>query len=363
MRFDYSIPITFTGRSTRILWGILAALLLGSCASDPIHTYESAAPAQILSPIQSAGVEDGRVRFREIFCKQFTAIGPPPGGMQHCSDYLHRLTDEPTTSDAASNTPIPLQSVRFIVVPGFFGGAAQDGIRALGPSMDRLSGMGYRIEYIRVSGGGSSDYNAHQIATYFREREFPEHEKLVVVGHSKGTIDLLFFLVANPDLARRVDAMVSYSGAVNGSPLAEVFPEFLVDMALIMRGSDRGDKNGYSSLKPSVQLPWLAANPPPAHIKYFSLVSFTYRENVSRLLLDGYDRLAQISAKNDGQLLFHDQILPGSTLLGYANGDHWAIAMPFTEESGAVAATVATKNIFPRDAMFEAVLLYVRENI
>ena len=66
--------------------------------------------------------------------------------------------------------------------------------------MDRLSGKGYRIEYIRVSGGGSSDYNAHQIETYFRERAFPEHEKLVLIGYSKGTIDLLHFLVGNPDL-------------------------------------------------------------------------------------------------------------------------------------------------------------------
>ena len=363
MRFEYGTPITFTEHSARHLWGIFVALLLGGCASDPILTYESAAPAQILSPIHSAGIKDGRVRFREIFCKQFAAIGPPSDGMQDCSDYLHRLTDEPGKSSGSSNTPIPLQSVRFIVVPGFFSDAAVDGIRALGPSMDRLSGKGYRIEYIRVSGGGSSDYNAHQIETYFRERAFPEHEKLVLIGYSKGTIDLLYFLAANPDLARRVDAMVSYSGAVNGSPLAEVFPEFLVDMALIVRGSDRGDKNGYSTLKPSVQLPWLAANPPPAHIEYFSLASFTHRENVSRLLLDGYDRLAQISGKNDGQLIFHDQILPGSTLLGYANGDHWAIALPFIEKRGVVAATIATKNVFPRDAMFEAVLLYVRENI
>jgi len=363
MRFAYCTPITFIEHSARSAWGIFAALLLGGCSSEPILTYESAAPAQILSPIHSAGVKDGRVRFREIFCEQFAAIGPPSGGMQDCSDYLHKLSDEPATSREAPNTPVPLQSVRFVVVPGFFSDAAQDGIRALGPSMDRLSGRGYRIEYIRVSGGGSSDYNAHQIETYFRERAFPEHEKLVVIGYSKGTIDLLHFLVGNPDLARRVDAMVAYSGAVNGSPLAEVFPEFLVDTALILRGSDRGDKNGYSTLKPSVQLPWLSANPLPAHIKYFSVATFTYRENVSRMLLNGYDRLAQISGKNDGQLIFHDQILPGSTLLGYANGDHWAIALPFTEQGGVMAATVATRNVFPRDAMFEAVLLYVRENI
>ena len=170
-------------------------------------------------------------------------------------------------------------------------------------SMDRLAGKGYRIEYIRVSGGGGADYDADQIEAYFRHREFPEDEKLVVIGYSKGTIDLLHFLVNNPDLARHVDAMVAYAGAVNGSPLVEVYPEFLVHMALAMGGGDAGDKAGYSALKPSVQMTWLAVHPLPTHIKYFSLAAFTDRENVSSILVDGYDYLSQINAKNDGQLI------------------------------------------------------------
>jgi hypothetical protein len=348
-------------RVAYLVFGLLATLISSGCASKPILSYESDAPAQVLAPIRAAGVTDGRARFREIFCERFDAIGPPADGRPSCSDYLHRLADEPATNGEPVRPRIPLQSVRFVVVPGFMGDAALGGVRALGPSIDRLAGKGYRIEYLQVSGGGGGDYNADQIAAYFRDRRFPEDEKLVVIGYSKGTIDLLHFLAGNPDLARRVDAMVSYAGAVNGSPLAEVYPEFLINIALAIRGADAGDKAGLGALKPSVQMPWLASHPPPSHIKYFSLASFTDRENVSGVLTDGYDRLSQINPKNDGQLIFYDQILPGSTLLGYANGDHWAVAMPFTEKAGGVAATIATRNVFPRDAMFEAVLLYVRE--
>jgi len=344
-------------------FGLLATLILSGCASNPILSYESDAPAQLLAPIQIAGVKDGRARFREIFCERFDAIGPPADGGPSCSDYLHRLADEPVSSREPPRPRIPLQSVRFFVVPGFMGDSVPGGVRVLGPSVDRLTGKGYRIEYLQVSGGGGGDYNAGQIAAYFRHREFPEDEKLVVVGHSKGTIDLLHFLAANPNLARHVDAMVSYAGAVNGSPLAEMYPEFLIHMALALRGGDAGDKLGYGTLKPSVQMPWLADHPPPAHIRYFSLASFTARENVSGGLSHGYDRLSQINPKNDGQLIFYDQILPGSTLLGYCNGDHWAVAMPFTEKASGFASIVATRNVFPRDAMFEAVLLYVRENL
>ena len=339
------------------------ALMLAGCASAPILPYESDTPAQVLIPIHAAGVKDGRARFREIFCERFDAIGPPKDGQPNCLNYLHRLTDEPASTKKAARSRIPLESVRFIIVPGYMGDATPGGMRAFGPSIDRLAEKGYQIEYIQVSGGGGGEHNANQIAAYFHMREFPEHEKLVIIGYSKGTIDLLHFLTENPELAQHVDAMVSYVGAVNGSPLAEVFPEYLIHMMLAIAGGDPGDKTGYSNLKPSVQMPWLASHPLPTHIKYFSLASFTDRENVSGLLTDGYDRLSQINPKNDGQLIFYDQILPGSTLLGFLNGDHWAPALPFTEKSTTMASTFVNRNVFPRDAMFEAVLLYVRENL
>jgi hypothetical protein len=358
----------FTGKCLRgpaanAIFGLFAAFFLSGCAPAPILTYDSDAPALVLTPIHAAGVKDGRARFREIFCERFDAIGAPKDGRPACADYLHRLADEPTATKDAARPRIPLSSIRFVIVPGFMGDATPGGMRAFGPSIERLAGKGYRIEYLQVSGGGGGSYNADQIAAHFRDRGFPEHEKLVLFGYSKGIIDLLHFLAGHPDIASRVDAMVSYSGAVNGSPLAEVFPEFLVNIGLAIAGGEAGDEGGYNTLKPSVQMPWSASHPPPAHIAYFSLASFTDRENVSGILVDGYDRLSQINPKNDGQLIFYDQILPGGTLLGYSNGDHWAVALPFTEQASGFASTIATRNVFPRDAMFEAVLLYVRENL
>jgi len=272
------------------LYGLIATLLLCGCASTPILPFHDEAPAQVLTPIHAAGIKDGRARFRQIFCERFEAAGPSAQARRDCLDYLQRLTDEPGAGEVPAPAPVPLQGIRFVVVSGFFGDVPLAGMRILGPSIDALARKGYRIEYLEVSGGGGDDYNAEQIAAHFRERSFPEDEKLVVVGYSKGAMDLLHFLVRYPQLAQHVDAMVGYVGAINGSPLAEINP------------------------------------------------------------------------KNDGQLIFYDQIVPGSTLLGYANGDHWAVAMPFTEEAGGYAF-LADKNDFPRDALFEAVLLYVRESL
>jgi hypothetical protein len=342
---------------------LLAVLILTGCASKPILSYESPSPAQVLAPIESTGIKDGRARFRQLFCERLAAIGAPKNGKAECAHYLHRLVDEPASPTSPAGTPLPLASIRFVVVPGFMDDAAPGGMRVLGHSIDRLAQMGYRIEYIHVSGGGGGDYNGEEIAEHLRRRQFPENEKLVVIGYSKGSIDLMHFLVANPEFAEHVDAMVSYAGAVNGSVLAEVFPQFLIDIGITLGGSDPGDRAGFHDLEPSVQMAWLASHPLPAHIAYFSLVSFTNRENVSAVLTDGYDRLAQINPRNDGQLIFYDQILPHSTLLGYANADHWAIAFPFTEQSPGLASTVVNRNEFPREAMLEAVLLYVRESL
>ena len=338
-------------------------MILSACVADPVLTYEAEAPAQVLGPIASAGISDGRARFRTIFCERFEAIGAPQFGSSDCNDYLHRLSDESFEADNGAGRTRDLASVHFVLVPGFMSDAAPSDMRFLGPSADRLIAMGYGIEYIPLSGGGSAEHNAGDIARFFESRISERMDNTVIVAYSKGIVDVMRFLVGYPDLAQRIDAVVSYAGAVNGSPLAEAYPEFLVDLALSVGGSDPGDGAGLSSLKPSVQMPWLARNPLPDHISYFSLAAFTGPENVSVVLFDNYDRLAQINEKNDAQLLYYDQVLPGSTLLGYMNGDHWAVALPFTEESKRLASTLVTKNVFPRDAMLEAVLLYVSEQL
>ena len=108
-------------------FGLLATLILSGSASKPILSYESDVPAQVLSPIQVAGVKDGRARFREIFCQRFDLIGAPADGGPSCSDYLHRLADEPASNREPARPRVPLQSVRFVVVPGF---QAKQGLRS-----------------------------------------------------------------------------------------------------------------------------------------------------------------------------------------------------------------------------------------
>lgn len=336
-----------------------SAAVLSGCGS-PI-TYDLNAPAQILTPVGTAGVIDGRARYRQIFCGLLTeGIDPPPPSAS-CENWLHRLSDEPESATPPPRTPLPLKHMRFFIVPGYAGDAAPANMMPWGASIETLRSEGFQLEYLKVSGGGSAHHNADQIAAALQSPEVTRGDRVVLIGYSKGTIDVLHFLVNYPEMAAEIDAVVSIAGAVNGSPLADEIPDKAGKVITKMGGGSVADAGGMESLRRSVQMNWLARNPLPDGPQYFSLAAFTDRKNVSSILLGGYDRLALVDPRNDAQVIFYDQIIPASTLLGYANGDHWAVALPFQEQAKTYAATIMDRNRFPRTELLEAVLLYVQE--
>jgi hypothetical protein len=58
-------------------------------------------------------------------------------------------------------------------------------------------------------------------------------------------------------------------------------------------------------------LSWLAANPLPQSVRYFSLAALTKRNNINTLLKTGYDLLWIYSPRNDGLLLMSINLFPG----------------------------------------------------
>ena len=68
-------------------------------------------------------------------------------------------------------------------------------------------------------------------------------------------------------------------------------------------------------------------------------------------------------ARNDSQLIFYDQIVPGSVLTGYLNADHWAVALPINRVHTTIASIAVTENAYPREALLEALLRFVEEDL
>jgi hypothetical protein len=59
-------------------------------------------------------------------------------------------------------------------------------------------------------------------------------------------------------------------------------------------------------------------------------------------------------------VLIEDAVIPGSTLLGYVNADHWDVAISIERQMPHLSARSSSRQ-FPRDKLLDAMLLFVSE--
>ena len=250
-------------------------------------------------------------------------------------------------------------------MPGTLGECIADIAFPFDRAIEYLRPQGYDIEPLIVSGRSSSEYNARQIANVVENLKIEKQETLILIGHSKGAVDILHFMVDFPQLAKRIDAVVSVAGAINGSPLANQATNKIIGLGanVPLNNCAPGDGGAFQSLKRSIRLNWLANNPLPTSVKYYSVVSFTYRDRVNRWLLSGYDLLKFIDPRNDGLLLFSDQIIPGSVLLGYINADHWEVVLTDKDDSSILSKSILKHHSFPNEILLEAIIHFITENL
>ena len=86
-------------------------------------------------------------------------------------------------------------------------------------------------------------------------------------------------------------------------------------------------------------------------------------ERISSILTGSARKLSQVDGRNDSQVLFYDEVIPGSTLVGYVNADHWAMALPIARKHDTIGALFVTENAYPREALMEALLRFVEEDL
>ena len=341
---------------------MLLAGLLAACAPRPPEQRIGSAPPSILLPTARATVTDGRARYREIYCAVRAERGTTLRFDRPCenSAALWQLPGEgpPTGRPVALGRSSAGYTVVF--VPGLLAECLASQSTVFADARANIEAQGYGTGYIQTRGRQSSEINAVIIRDAIRA--MPADARIILVTHSKGTVDSLMALSEYPDLADKVVALVSVAGAVNGSPLADIVPNWVAELAESMQMAECPKGHGVEaadSLRRAERLSWLATHSWPASVHTYSLVAVAGPDDVSAVLRPFYRTLAGTDPANDGQVSPLTRSSPARRC--------WAMRMPITSRwrcrsPALVAATLLTQNDYPRAVLLEAAIRYVEED-
>ena len=348
---------------------IAAALLMTACAGAPPARQPHPTEIQIRDFISTAGLTDARGRFREIFCAVLEERGPDLPDYRPCREALTLVAPE----GGATDRPVPLGETHanylILMVPGLGWNCFEKWLDLSFSVPRHVATFGYEARTVPVDGLSSSTNNARMIRDYIAALP-PEDagRPLILMGYSKGTPDILEAVTGYPEIVGgRTVAVVSLAGSVRGSPLANDATQAHANMLTMVPGSAcekvQGDNDAVASLRTDLRRQWLEDNPLPAHIRYYSVVTYPDPERISWALRKSYLLLGQQDDRNDTQVIIFDQIIPGSTLTALVNADHWAIAVPVSREHPILGKTAVDHNDYPREALAEALLRFIEEDL
>jgi hypothetical protein len=340
--------------------------ILAACASKPLVPFTTDTPPLVLLPASQAHISDGRGRFREITCEVLQAHGKDLPNYRPCDQALTRVGKEPEPTGEPVDLGLSRHELVAALVPGIGWECFESWLQYENEFEEHASQFGFGSYIFKVDGMSGTSNNARQIRdAIMSHADELKPGQLVLIGYSKGAPDALEAIVSYPEIHPYLAGVVSVAGAVGGSPLANSAKES--DLGLLKHIPDSkctgGDGHAVESLRPAVRRQWLQDHPLPPSIRYYSLVTYPLPDQVSSILKSTKRKLDTVDPRNDSQVIFYDQVIPGSTLVGYVNADHWAIAVPVAESHPFIGKHFASKNQYPRQAVFEALLRFIEEDM
>lgn len=341
-------------------------LSLGACSAIPEQdsmpvTTPTALPAEL-----DAKVRDRRGRFREIACAVLETTGRELSHYAPCEEVLRNIGVEGGATGEARILEPTRREIIAAMVPGIGWECFENWLEYENEFAENLSRLGIHALIMKVDGLSGSEHNARMIRDAFiAHRDELQEKSVVLIGYSKGAPDALEALVKYPEIRPYVAAMVSVAGAIQGSPLANDVDDDAAKLLKHLPDAECADGDGLAidSLRTSTRKAWLEANPLPDEIPYYSVVTLPTQERVSNILMGSYRKLAKIDPRNDSQVIFSDQVIPGSTLVAYLNADHWAIAVPVMETHPTIGKWFVDQNEYPREALAGALLRFLQEDL
>jgi hypothetical protein len=356
----------------------LIVAFFGCCPEPPIK-YNDHNPPGIFLPIASQSTVDGRVRFRETLCAVTEARKGKYPDERPCADVLHNLDEPKSTATRPFISNVNNRMIKVVIVTGIFGECIADyllpfsdgkyfeGYQPPRDGYDYLKKLGYEVEVIVTKGRASTEANGMLVRERLQEISRATSRNIVIVAYSKGTTDVLHALTLfKEDIPKNISALVSVAGVVAGTPIADEFAGVYDSLLKEVPWSTcpPADGGAVKSLSRSEQFTWLSQHQHqlPKSVKYYSLAAFVPSERVTTVLKRFHTLLSRVDPRNDGQVLIQDAIIPGSTILGYVNADHWAVAYGFNRSKYPLWRRPVNHNSFPREVLIESILRYVAQD-
>lgn len=365
MKTELFLPIRLCMRLFPAI-AIVTSIVVSACSTKPLSPYMEDTPPLILVPAAQAGVEDQRGRFREIFCAVLEERGPALPDYRPCDEALVRVGVEPQGTGKGVELGQSKRNLVAVMVPGVGWDCFANWLDLKNTAKTHIQQFGFDAVMLNVDGLSSTSNNARQIRDSIMAMEVTGAKpNLVLIGYSKGAPDILEAIVSYPEIRVRIAAVVSAAGSVGGSPLANNATQSQLGMLRNWPDAEctEGDGGAIESLRPATRKAWLAENPLPREIAYYSLVTYPHPDHISSVLRSSYKKLSKVDARNDSQMLFYDQIIPASTLIGFVDADHWALAVPIARTHSTLGSIFVDQNSFPREALLEAVMRFVEEEL
>jgi hypothetical protein len=329
-----------------------------SCSWGLVNKVDYRLPRIVTAPIGHAAT-DATKAFAETFCATLAHLDGPGTAWGSCEKYIETQVGQQSPAAA----PIPTD-LKVMIVGGAFSNCFEaKGVIAFEQGLRHLETHGLITGSVQIGGTATPEVNAEKIAAYLGQKQ--NAGDYIAIGHSKGAVDLMTAVEKYESARTRIKALVSIAGAISGSRLADLGPKAtILGFQSAARKSGLGncpitDEGGIDSLRRRVRYDALQGWHPPASLRTYSVVGVTSRDDTSSALHTMWDRNAYYSIDEDSQMIAEEAIIPGAVFLGVAKGDHWALALPFSEHPVKRIRDGVNRNLYPRTALLEAIVRYV----
>ncbi|MBL8914677.1 MAG: lipase [Archangium sp.] len=186
-----------------------------------------------------------------------------------------------------------------------------------------LQARGLETKKVGIDTGQSVEVNARQIRDAIMEAS-KDGKQVVLVGQSKGGVDITAAIAMYPELKPHVRAVVAMQAPYGGTPIAsdiKTCPELAPLVKSVIGAVMKGDMRALTDLSYETRKAFIAKYPYPSDVPTVSLA--TSRESKKSLVdATGAYLRDRYGVKSDGLVAPEDAAIPGSRVVKVTNMDH-----------------------------------------